>query len=137
MSQQTKDVVEESPDLAPTPAPARLTLDGKELELPVVVGTEGEVGLDVAQLRAKSGAITFDPGYGNTGACESAITFIDGEAGILRYRGYPIEEIAGRAEFTEICYLRINGRLPAPAELKDYEARLPRHTMIHEDMKKF
>ena len=137
MSQQTKDVVEESPDLAPTPAPARLSLDGKELEVPVVVGTEGEVGLDIAQLRAKSGAITFDPGYGNTGACESAITFIDGEAGILRYRGYPIEQIAGRAEFTEICYLLIHGRLPTPAELKEYEARLTRHTMIHEDMKKF
>jgi citrate synthase len=137
MSQQTKDVIEESPALAPTPPPARLILDGKELELPVVVGTEKEVGIDIGQLRAKSGAITFDPGYGNTGACESAITFIDGEAGILRYRGYPIEEIAGRAEFTEICYLLINGRLPAPAELKDYEDRLTRHTMIHEDMKKF
>jgi citrate synthase len=137
MSQQTKDVIEESPALAPSPAPARLILDGKELELPVTVGSEGEVGIDIAQLRAKSGAITFDPGYGNTGACESAITFIDGEAGILRYRGYPIEEIAGRAEFTEICYLLIYGRLPTPAELKDYEDRLTRHTMIHEDMKKF
>jgi citrate synthase len=137
MSQQTKDVIEESPDFAPAPAPARLILDGKELELPVVVGTEGEVGLDIAQLRAKSGAITFDPGYGNTGACESAVTFIDGEAGILRYRGYPIEQIAGRAEFTEICYLLIYGRLPTAAELKEYEDRLTRHTMIHEDMKKF
>jgi citrate synthase len=137
MSQQTNPVVEESPALPAAPAPARLILDGKELELPVTVGSEGEVGLDIAQLRAKSGAITFDPGYGNTGACESAITFIDGEAGILRYRGYPIEEIAGRAEFTEICYLLIYGRLPTAAELKDYEARLTRHTMIHEDMKKF
>ena len=137
MSQQTKDVIEESPALASTPATARVILDGKEHELPLVVGSEGEVGIDVAQLRAKSGAITFDPGYGNTGACESAITFIDGEAGILRYRGYPIEEIAGRAEFTEICYLLIYGRLPTAAELEEYEARLTRHTMIHEDMKKF
>ncbi len=96
MSPQTNDVVEESPVLSPAPAPARLTLDGKEYELPVVVGSESEVGLDISQLRAKSGAITFDPGYGNTGACESAVTFIDGEAGILRYRGYPIEEIDRR-----------------------------------------
>src|SRR4051794_28180737 len=137
MSQQTNPVIEESPAVSPAPAPGRLTLDGKEYELPVTVGSEGEVGLDISQLRAKSGAITFDPGYGNTGACESAITFIDGEAGILRYRGYPIEEIAGRAEFTEICYLLIHGRLPAAAELKEYEDRLTRHTMIHEDMKKF
>ena len=137
MSQQTKDVVEESPALPPAPAPARLTLDGKEHELPVIVGSEGEVGLDITQLRARSGAITFDPGYGNTGACESAITFIDGEAGILRYRGYPIEEIAGRAQFTEICYLLINGHLPKTEELKEFENQLTRHTMIHEDMKKF
>ena len=120
MSQQTKDVVEESPALPPAPAPARLTFDGKEHELPVIVGSEGEVGLDISQLRARSGAITFDPGYGNTGACESAITFIDGEAGILRYRGYPIEEIAGRAQFTEICYLLIYGHLPTHEELKDF-----------------
>ncbi len=137
MSQQTKDVVEESLSLPPAPAPARLTLDGKEHELPVIVGSEGEVGLDISQLRARSGAITFDPGYGNTGACESAITFIDGEAGILRYRGYPIEEIAGRAQFTEICYLLIYGHLPTAAELKEFENQLTRHTMIHEDMKKF
>ena len=87
MSQQTKDLVEESATATVTPGPARLSLDGKEYELPVAVGSEGEVGLDIQQLRAKSGAITLDPGYGNTGACESAITFIDGEAGILRYRG--------------------------------------------------
>jgi citrate synthase len=137
MSQPMKDVIDESPALSPAPAPGRLTLDGKEYELPVIVGSEGEVGLDISQLRAHSGAITFDPGYGNTGACESAVTFIDGEAGILRYRGYPIEEIAGRAQFTEICYLLIYDRLPNAAELKEFESRLTRHTMIHEDMKKF
>ncbi|HEX4966103.1 MAG TPA: citrate synthase [Thermoanaerobaculia bacterium] len=114
-----------------------MALDGKEYELPVVVGSEGEVGIDIAQLRAKTGAITFDPGYGNTGACESAVTFIDGEAGILRYRGYPIEEIAGRARFTEICFLLIYERLPNAQELKEFEDRLTYHTMIHEDMKKF
>jgi citrate synthase len=137
MSQQTKDLVEETPALAASPSPARLVLDGKEYELPVTVGSEGEVGLDIMQLRAQSGAITLDPGYGNTGACESAITFIDGEAGILRYRGYPIEEIAGQATFTEICYLLIYGDLPNAQELKAFEDRLTYHTMIHEDMKKF
>ncbi|HEV2853003.1 MAG TPA: citrate synthase [Thermoanaerobaculia bacterium] len=137
MSQQTKDLVEESPALAASPSPARLTLDGKEYELPVTVGSEGEAGLDISKLRAQSGAITLDPGYGNTGACESAITFIDGEAGILRYRGYPIEEIAGQASFTEICHLLIYGHLPNAQELKAFEDRLTYHTMIHEDMKKF
>src|SRR5262249_2146627 len=87
MSQQTKDLVEEPAAAAVAPGPARLSLGGKDYELPVVVGSEGEVGVDIQQLRAHSGAITLDPGYGNTGACESAITFIDGEAGILRYRG--------------------------------------------------
>jgi citrate synthase len=136
MSQQTKDLVEE-PVTSAAPGPARLALDGKEYELPVTVGSEGEVGIDIQQLRAQSGAITLDPGYGNTGACESAITFIDGEAGILRYRGYPIEEIAGNAQFTEICYLLIYGRLPSQAEFKEFEERLTYHTLLHEDMKKF
>ncbi len=136
MSQQTKDLVEE-PATAAAPGKARLSLDGKDYELPVVVGSEGEVGVDIQQLRAHSGAITLDPGYGNTGACESAITFIDGEAGILRYRGYPIEEIAGNAQFTEICYLLIYGSLPTKAELKTFEDRLTYHTLLHEDMKKF
>jgi citrate synthase len=136
MSQQTKDLVEE-PVTSAAPGPARLALDGKEYELAVTVGSEGEVGIDIQQLRAQSGAITLDPGYGNTGACESAITFIDGEAGILRYRGYPIEEIAGNAQFTEICYLLIYGRLPSQAEFKEFEERLTYHTLLHEDMKKF
>jgi citrate synthase len=136
MSQQTKDLVEE-PVTSAVPGPARLALDGKEYELPVTVGSEGEFGIDIQQLRAQSGAITLDPGYGNTGACESAITFIDGEAGILRYRGYPIEEIAGNAQFTEICYLLIYGRLPSQAEFKEFEDRLTYHTLLHEDMKKF
>src|SRR5215813_2899506 len=136
MSQQTKDLVEE-PAAAVAPGPARLSLGGKDYELPVTVGSEGEVGIDIQQLRAHSGAITLDPGYGNTGACESAITFIDGEAGILRYRGYPIEELAGNACFTEICYLLIYGKLPNQAEHKAFEDRLTYHTLLHEDMKKF
>ncbi len=119
------------------PETARLILDGKEIELPVVVGSEGEKGIDISALRGKTGAITLDPGYGNTGACESAITFIDGETGILRYRGYPIEDLAGKARFSEVCYLLIHGELPTPAELSQFEDRLTKHSLLHEDMKKF
>src|SRR6185436_17311806 len=136
MSQQTTDAVAE-PAAAAHPQTARLTLDGKEVELPVVVGSEGEVGLDITQLRAKSGAITLDPGYGNTGACESSITFIDGEKGILRYRGYPIEELAEQACFTEVSHLLIYGELPDEQELRKFEERLTYHILLHEDMKKF
>ena len=147
----TATVVEAPPASPPAPAAlasgqpapstpsgtARLTVDGKELEMPVVVGSEGEMGIDISQLRAKTGAITLDPGFGNTGACESSITFIDGETGILRYRGYPIEELAGQARFTEVCYLLIYGSLPSAQELKQFEERLTYHTLLHEDMKKF
>jgi citrate synthase len=133
---QTTDLMEE-PAVASRPETAKLYLDGAEYELPVVVGSEGEVGVDITQLRARSGAITIDPGYGNTGACESGITFIDGEKGILRYRGYPIEELAGHASFVEISYLLIYGHLPSQAELDDFSGRLTRHSLLHEDMKKF
>jgi citrate synthase len=136
MSQQTTDVVAE-PAAAARQHVAKLILDGKELELPVVVGSEGEMGLDIMQLRAKSGAITLDQGYGNTGACESSITFIDGEKGILRYRGYPIEDLAEKADFVEVCYLLIYGHLPSRQELEDFYSRVTRHTLLHEDMKKF
>jgi citrate synthase len=140
MSQQTSDVMihpTTEPAAGAKPAAAKLSLDGKDYELPVVVGSEGEVGVDITQLRAKSGAITLDQGYGNTGACESSITFIDGEQGILRYRGYPIEEIAGRAQFSEICHLLIYGHLPSGQELAEFSQRLTRHSLLHEDMKKF
>ena len=116
---------------------AKLILQGKEHEFPVIVGSEGEVAIDVAALRAHTGAITLDPGYGNTGACESAITFIDGEMGILRYRGYPIEELAGTTRFTEVAYLLIFGHLPSQRELDGFRDQLTRHSLIHEDMKKF
>jgi citrate synthase len=116
---------------------ARLVLDGKDYDLPVVVGSEGEVAVDIAELRAKSGAITLDTGYGNTGACLSAITFIDGERGILRYRGYPIEEVAERATFTEVCYLLVYGKLPSRAELDELNRLLTYHSLLHEDMKNF
>jgi len=116
---------------------AKLILGGKEYEIPVLSGTEGEVGLDIKALRSQSGAITLDPGFGNTGSCKSAITFIDGEKGILRYRGYNIEEIADNAGFPETCYLLINGELPTPTQLADFRSKLTYHSLIHEDMKKF
>jgi citrate synthase len=115
---------------------AKLNLRGRELELPVLEGTENEIGIDVTALRTTGGAITFDPGYGNTGSCKSAITFIDGERGILRYRGYPIEEIAEHASFPEVCYLLVHGELPSPAELSRFEEQLTLHTLLHEEMKK-
>jgi citrate synthase len=116
---------------------AKLILDGKEYELEVLVGSEGEVGIDTRRLRKRTGAVTFDPGYGNTGSCESAITFIDGEKGILRYRGYPIEELAVSSSFIEVCYLLIYGSLPTRPQLEAFSDSLTRHTLLHEDMKKF
>jgi citrate synthase len=116
---------------------ATLLLKGKEYDFPVLEGTEGETAIDITSLRAKSGAITLDPGYANTGSCTSAITFIDGEKGILRYRGHAIEDLAGTASFVEVCYLLIHGELPTPAELLVFDDQLTRHSLIHEDMKKF
>ncbi|MHC5011326.1 MAG: citrate synthase, partial [Planctomycetota bacterium] len=116
---------------------ARLTLDGKDYDFPVVVGSEGETAIDLQKLRGTTGAITLDPGYGSTGSCKSTITFIDGERGILQYRGYPIEELAEHASFLEICYLLIYGHLPNAEEWADFQSHLIRHTLLHEDMKKF
>ena len=116
---------------------ATLELEGKKYELPTKVGSEGEVGIDIAKLRDQSGAITLDPSYGNTGGCESAITFIDGDRGILRYRGYDIEDLAQHATFPEVCYLLIHGNLPNTAERDEFRTRLTRHSLVHEDMKKF
>ncbi|HSR18444.1 MAG TPA: citrate synthase, partial [Ignavibacteriaceae bacterium] len=116
---------------------AKLTFQDKEINLPIIVGTECEVGLDITQLRNKTGAITSDSGYGNTGSCSSAITFIDGEKGILRYRGYPIEELAEKSTFTEIAFLLIYGRLPKKEEQEKFNFELRHHSLLHEDMKKF
>ncbi len=115
---------------------AKLILDGQEYELPTVVGSEGEVGIDISKLRSLSRAITVDSGYGNTGSCHSAITFINGEQGILRYRGYPIEQLAEHASFSEVCYLLIYGALPNRQQLEDFNEGLTYHSMLHEDMKK-
>ena len=116
---------------------AKLVLEGKEVELPVVTGSEQEKAIDIRKLRSETGYITMDSGYGNTGSCESAITFIDGEKGILRYRGYPIEELAARCSFLEVCYLLIYGELPDAKTKEEFESAVTRHTLIHEDMKKF
>jgi citrate synthase len=116
---------------------ATLLLEGKEYALPVIAGAEKEIAIDISSLRTKSGAVTYDPGYGNTGSCSSAITFIDGERGILRYRGYPIEQIAEKASFVEVAYLLVYGELPTKVELATFSLNLTRHTLLQEDMKKF
>lgn len=116
---------------------ATLVLNGKEFQLPVTVGTEGEVGIDITTLRSKTGAITLDSGYGNTGSCESSITFIDGEKGILQYRGYPIDELAAKSSFLEVSYLLIFGHLPTREELDKFTYDLTHHSLLREDMKKF
>lgn len=116
---------------------AKIIFDGNEYELPITVGTEGEVGIEIGSLRQLSKAVTLDEGYGNTGSCKSAITFIDGERGIMRYRGYPIEQVAEQSSFVEVCYLLIFGELPNSGQLEEFGDNLTRHTLLHEDMKKF
>jgi citrate synthase len=116
---------------------AKIVLDGKEFDLPVIVGSENEAGIDVQKLRDLTGCVTIDPGYGNTGSCFSAVTFIDGEKGILRYRGYPIEDLAEKASFLEVAYLLVYGEMPTKAEKAKFEGAVTNHTLIHEDMKKF
>ncbi len=124
---------------APSSGPGTVNLqyDGGTLALPLIKGSEGEVGIDIAQLRAKTGMITFDPGLGNTGACRSKVAFIDGEKGILRYRGYPIEELAKKSTFLEVAWLLIHGELPTKAELDTFAADVTRHTMLHENFNRF
>ncbi len=114
---------------------ATLEIDGKKYNLPIVVGTEGERAVDVSTLRAATGHITLDEGYGNTGSCKSAVTFIDGEKGILRYRGIPIEELADQSTFIETAYLIIYGHLPTSAELQRFSDLLTENQNLHEDMK--
>ena len=116
-----------------------INIEGEPVKLPVITGTENEKGLDIGKLRRDTGYVTFDPGYVNTGCCESAITFIDGEKGILRYRGYPIEQLADpkHADFLETAYLLIEGSLPNETELGDFKEHITRHSLLHEDMKHF
>ena len=112
-----------------------LNIDGKPLELQTIVGSEGEVGIDISSLRNATGCITLDPGYGNTGSCESAITFIDGEKGILRYRGYDIAELAEKSTFIETSYLLIYGSLPTRTQLAEFSNLLSENQMLHEGMR--
>src|SRR5882757_826973 len=114
---------------------AELKLDGKTYKLPTLEGTEQERAIDISALRSETGHITLDDGYGNTGSCKSAVTFIDGEKGILRYRGIPIEQLAERSTFVETAYLIIYGHLPTPAELRAFSDLLTDNSMLHEDMK--
>ncbi|MEO6977948.1 MAG: citrate synthase, partial [Mucilaginibacter sp.] len=118
-------------------ATAQLKIGDKTYELPVIEGTEGEKAIDISKLRDQSGYVTFDTGYKNTGATKSAITFLDGELGILKYRGYPIEQLAEKSSFIEVAYLLIHGELPTEKELANFQYEISRHTLVHEDMKKF
>ncbi|WP_413511438.1 citrate synthase [Myroides odoratus] len=114
---------------------AFIEVDGQRHELPVLVGTENEVAIDILKLRALTGAITLDPGYKNSGSCQSAITFLDGEQGILRYRGYSIEDLASKSNFLEVSYLIIFGELPTPAVLTQFENDIRKYSLVNEEMK--
>ncbi len=116
---------------------AQIKLSEKTYDLPVITGTENEKAVDIAKLRDLSGYITLDTGYKNTGATQSAITFLDGELGILRYRGYSIEQLAEKSSFMEVAYLLIYGELPTEKQSADFQNEISRHTLVHEDMKKF
>ncbi|RYU80457.1 citrate synthase [Hymenobacter persicinus] len=115
---------------------AELILDGKSYSLPVIEGTEHEKAFDIGKLRDQTGYVTLDSGYKNTGATKSAITFLDGEEGILRYRGYPIEQLAEKSSFLEVAYLLIYGTLPTQAELANFGDQITKHTLVHEDVRK-
>ena len=111
--------------------------DGQTIDLPVLTGSENEKGIDISGLRKKTGYITLHPGFVNTGSCESSITFLDGEKGVLQFRGYPIEELAEKSTFIEVAYLLINGELPKKDQLEKFSNRISLHSMIHEDMRHF
>lgn len=116
---------------------ASLTIGDKTYNLPIIQGTEGEKAIDISKLRDQSGFVTLDSGYKNTGATKSAITFLDGEEGILKYRGYAIEELAEKSSFLEVAYLLIYGELPTQSQLDAFQSDISKHTLVHEDMKKF
>lgn len=115
---------------------ATLNVGGKSFEFDVITGTENETCIDIQKLRSESGIITMDPGFGNTGSCYSSITYVDGAKGILKYRGYPIEEIAQKSSFTETAYLILYGELPTPQELREFSARLKEHAPLHTNLER-
>ncbi len=118
-------------------ASSTITVDGKTIELPVKSGTIGPDVIDIGKLYAQTGAFTFDPGFTSTASCESKITYIDGDEGVLLYRGYPIEQLAEKGDFLETCYLMLFGSLPTAAQKADFDYRVTRHTMVHDQMNRF
>jgi citrate synthase len=116
---------------------AKLVIDGETFELPIIEGTEGERAIDISKLRQETGLITLDPGYANTGSCQSSITFMNGEKGILRYRGIPVDQLAEHSTFVETAYLLINGELPTRRQLTRFSVLLNDHSLVHEDMREF
>jgi len=125
------------PDATSGASTTALRYPGGELELPIKPATEGSAGIGVQKLLSTTGLVTLDPGFVNTAACSSEITYIDGDAGILRYRGYPIEQLAQRSNFIEVSYLLIYGELPTQSQLEDFTDKIKRHTLLHEDLKGF
>jgi citrate synthase len=125
------------PDATSGTRTVALRHDGGELELPVKPATEGAPGIDVTKLLSSTGLVTLDPGFVNTASCSSAITYIDGGAGILRYRGYPIDQLAEKSNFIEVSYLLIYGELPTQVQLNDFTDKIKRHTLLHEELKRF
>jgi citrate synthase len=119
------------------PEQAKLTVDDQVYELPIIEGTEAERGIDISKLRAQTGMVTVDEGYVNTGSVTSSVTFLDGEQGILRYRGYPIEQLAEKSDFVEVAYLLIYGELPNAKQAEEFRESLRHHTLLHEDMRLF
>lgn len=116
---------------------AKIEIGGNSIELQIITGTENEKAIDISKLRAETGYISLDRGFKNTGSCESAITFLNGEKGILRFRGYPIEQLAEKASFLEVCYLLLNGDLPTKSQFESFKIEISKHTLVHEDMKRF
>jgi citrate synthase len=137
MGYAAADPQEDRPVPDKAPPKAELRIDDKVIDIPVVVGTEDEHAIDIGKLRGQTGYVTIDPAYMNTASTKSAITFLDGERGILRYRGIPIEDLAEKSTFVEVSYLLIYGHLPNKAQLAAFSQALTRHSMIHEDMKRF
>jgi citrate synthase len=122
---------------SPTPTSATLSVDGKSVELPIKRGTIGPSVMDIGKLYAHTGMFTYDPGFTSTASTESKITYIDGDAGVLLYRGYPIDDLAEHGDFLETCYLLLYGELPTAAQKADFDYRVTRHTMVHEQMTRF
>jgi len=116
---------------------AKITVDGKTVEMPVLKGTDGPAVVDIRKLYAEADVFTYDPGFTSTASCESKITFIDGDAGILLHRGYPIDQLAENSSFLEVCYLLLNGELPTAAEFEKFENTITRHTMLHDQFDRF